>query len=260
MSLEFVNEKSLAKDGRLIIYDNTCDSEVEESDDDIDFHPLDEDESSDESEYDSDDDKPLAALAGDCGDDDVKSTDGNVGTANNTDNSENDADNSENDADMSDSSKNINKKKTRTYRWRTSEVDSIQQNTAFADVRPMPDITQCETFLHYFKQFFDDEMICSIAEQTNLYSAQCNISKGSIGTDKDEVERYIGILLMMAIIHAPYYRYYWESSTRYEPIASVMSRDRFEVMKRFLHFNDKTKNKMMKTGTVCLKLGPFSKN
>ena len=47
----------------------------------------------------------------------------------------------------------------------------------------------------------------------------------------------------MSVISAPYYRFYWELETRYELIASVMSRDGFESLKRFFHFNDNTKYK-----------------
>ena len=47
----------------------------------------------------------------------------------------------------------------------------------------------------------------------------------------------------MSIISAPYYRFYWELETSYELIASAMSRDRFESLKRFLQFNDNTKDK-----------------
>ena len=37
--------------------------------------------------------------------------------------------------------------------------------------------------------------ICLTVLQTNICSTQCNISKGAIGTDKAELERYLGILL-----------------------------------------------------------------
>ena len=67
--------------------------------------------------------------------------------------------------------------------------------------------------------------------------------EGAIGTDKAELERYLGILLTMSLISAPYFRFYWELGTRYELIASAMSRDRFESLKKFLHFNDNTKDK-----------------
>ena len=70
--------------------------------------------------------------------------------------------------------------------------------------------------------------------------SQCKINKGipSITTTNKEVEQFLGVLLKMCIIQAPYYRYYWETATRYEPISNVMSRNRFESLKRFLHFND----------------------
>lgn len=39
-----------------------------------------------------------------------------------------------------------------------------------------------------FQNVFSHEMI----SHSNLYSAQTNIEKGSIGVDKNEIERYIG--------------------------------------------------------------------
>ena len=47
----------------------------------------------------------------------------------------------------------------------------------------------------------------------------------------------------MSVVSAPYYQFYWELETRYELIASAISCDRFESLKRFLHFNDNTKDK-----------------
>ena len=31
---------------------------------------------------------------------------------------------------------------------------------------------------------------------------------------------------------------YWETDTRYDQICAIMSRDRFELIKRYIHFND----------------------
>ena len=47
----------------------------------------------------------------------------------------------------------------------------------------------------------------------------------------------------MSVVSAPYYQFYWELETRYELIASAISCDRFESLKRLLHFNDNTKDK-----------------
>ena len=47
----------------------------------------------------------------------------------------------------------------------------------------------------------------------------------------------------MSVISAPDYWFYWELETRYQLIASAMSRHQFESLKRLLHFNDNTKDK-----------------
>ena len=77
----------------------------------------------------------------------------------------------------------------------------------------MRDIEKLKLVIDYFKRFFTDEMLKHIAHHTNLNSAQQNIAKGIIAIDKDEIEKYIGILLKTSIIQAPYYRMYWETDT-----------------------------------------------
>ena len=50
----------------------------------------------------------------------------------------------------------------------------------------------------YFKQFFDDDLIKHIADQTNLYSVQC--TGKSINVDENEIQQYFGILLLISVI------------------------------------------------------------
>ena len=52
------------------------------------------------------------------------------------------------------------------------------------------------------------------------------------------MKNFLGILLTLCIVQMPQYRMYWQPSTRYEPVASTMSRNRFEALKKFLHFVD----------------------
>ena len=73
--------------------------------------------------------------------------------------------------------------------------------------------------------FFTDEMLKHTAHHTNLHSAQQNITKGIIATEKEEIGRYIGILLKMSIIQAAYYRMYWKTDTRYDQVCTIMSHD-----------------------------------
>ena len=50
----------------------------------------------------------------------------------------------------------------------------------------------------YFKQFFDDELIKHIADQTNLYLVQCTGKSRNV--DENEIEQYFGILLLMSVM------------------------------------------------------------
>jgi hypothetical protein len=62
-----------------------------------------------------------------------------------------------------------------------------------------------------------------------------------LNLNEEELQVFIGILMMTGIMKAPSYRLYWSSSLRYQPIATAINRDRFEEIKRLLHFKDNTK-------------------
>lgn len=96
----------------------------------------------------------------------------------------------------------------------------------------------------YFKHFFDDELLKHIAEQTNIYCAQEKTSKNlrckCIDTDKDEIEQLIGVLLFMGIYPNSQYRVYWSQASPMPQITKALEGgvNRFESLKRFLHFNN----------------------
>lgn len=48
----------------------------------------------------------------------------------------------------------------------------------------------------------------------------------------------IGMLLLMGIFPCPSYRMYWCEESRFSAVADVMSRNRFELLLRYMHFND----------------------
>ena len=91
---------------------------------------------------------------------------------------------------------------------------------------PFPDPPKKEMSpLEYFKLFFDDKLISHIAHQSNLYATQQ--AGKSQSTNSNEIEQYIGLLLMMGIIKLLQYRMYWENATRFPMIAAAMSINRF---------------------------------
>ena len=79
-----------------------------------------------------------------------------------------------------------NKKNKRSYRWRYTNNQPLSTNTEHTE-QITPEVDEVKTPLEYFKDFFDDDMISLIADQTNLYSAQNDIAKGSIATNSEEI-------------------------------------------------------------------------
>ena len=73
---------------------------------------------------------------------------------------------------------------------------------------------------HYYKIFFDDNLIKHITEQTNFYSIQT--SGKSINVTTDGMEQYFSILVRMSIIKLPQVRMYWTQSTQVSSISNVM--------------------------------------
>ena len=79
-------------------------------------------------------------------------------------------------------------------------------------------------------------MISKIAEATNLYSLEKKASGFFVSSN--EMLKYIGILIHMGVVCMPDYRMYWARDTRYNQIARVMSRNRFDAIKSNFHLAD----------------------
>ena len=130
---------------------------------------------------------------------------------------------------------------------------------------------QVLTPLEYFKLFVTDELVNDIVLQTNLYSVQQKLQ--SVSTTSAEIEQYIGMHLLMGINRLPSYKMYWSDYMRFPAVANVMSRNRFESVRRYLHFADNstydpnTSGKLFKVRPIlesvreqCLKIDPEENN
>ena len=119
----------------------------------------------------------------------------------------------------------------RTYRWRKKDI--MEKNVTFTGEFSDPP-NELPTPYQYFRRFFPPAIDELVAEQTNLYSVQK--SNRSVKTTGDEISSLIGIMMKMGIVQLPSYQLYWSQSFRYEPIAEVMSRNRFFELLNNLHF------------------------
>jgi hypothetical protein len=92
-----------------------------------------------------------------------------------------------------------------------------------------------------FNHFFSDELLDMIVFQSNLYASQMDINNPLCLT-RGELMIFLGINIIMTYIRYPRVRMYWSSSLglRCGLFADTMSLNRFEQIRRFLHFADNT--------------------
>lgn len=105
---------------------------------------------------------------------------------------------------------------------------------------PSEDMTPKE----YFHQFFPKTLIDHVVQQTNIYAVQ---QGSNFSTEASEIERYLGVLIVMGLVHMPRYELYWSKELRFPPVADVLSRQRFSDINKFIHFNDNSKQILQRT-------------
>ncbi|CAF5106279.1 unnamed protein product [Rotaria sp. Silwood1] len=130
---------------------------------------------------------------------------------------------------------NQNLKKKKRMHW--VKKDIVTPTADFADSMPPPPIHDELQPIDYFYNMFGKQSTTLLTNQLNLYSVQKNPNKAA-RISETEMEHFIGILLMTGIYSFPEQRYFWSNSTRVESISSVMTRDRFLELKKYLHVTD----------------------
>lgn len=93
--------------------------------------------------------------------------------------------------------------------------------------------------LDIFGHLFPDSLMEGIVFQTNLYALQQDISN-PLNFTKGELMVFLGINIVMTYICYPRVRMYWSSQPglRCNFFADKMSVNRFEKIRRYLHFTD----------------------
>ena len=107
------------------------------------------------------------------------------------------------------------------------------------------------TPLDFFSMLVEDKMLQNTVEQTNLFADQFleadNIPPksrallwGNKVHDINELKKFISIVIIMGIVHYPSIEDYWATTWPFgtDAYSSIMKRDRFCLLLRFLHLND----------------------
>ena len=122
----------------------------------------------------------------------------------------------------------------RDIAWR--KVDFIPPDTLWKDQLRVDQEMSGKTPLEYVMLFFDNEVVSNIRDQTNIYAIQKEGKQ--LGVSSTDIERFLGVLAFTGIVKMPSYCSYRSNETCFSVIADAMSRDRFELIKKYLHFND----------------------
>ena len=86
----------------------------------------------------------------------------------------------------------------------------------------------------YFSMFVTNDMLEMIVTETMNYSM---MKHGvAIKLNKDDIEQFISVYYNMGLVKMPDVRCYWDTCSRYPPVADVMSRARFQQIQTCLHF------------------------
>lgn len=105
--------------------------------------------------------------------------------------------------------------------------------------------------IEYFSKYFTDEVTDIICKETNRYAEQyieanaANLRPKSIvhdwkPTNRNEIKAFLGLCILMGIVSKPRVSMFWSTDSFYHtPIfGQVMSRKRFQLLQRFLHFQN----------------------
>ena len=126
----------------------------------------------------------------------------------------------------------------------TNQQPPPQNLTKFVHVQgPSPRTKTAKIPLEVFQLFFTNVILSSIVQQTILFAAQ----KGKVlNFCIEEIKAFIGINVAMGMLHLPQVKDYWSTnkilSTAWFP--SIMAKDRFLEILRFLHLADSSLQKM----------------
>ena len=114
------------------------------------------------------------------------------------------------------------------------------------------DLANFTSPLQFFEQFFDEELIAFITEQTNLYANQNNVR---LEMTDDELRTVFGGILLSGYSKLPHRRMYWSAS---DDVPSLLSksirRNRFDDILQNLHLADNT---VLDPSDRLAKLRPF---
>lgn len=111
------------------------------------------------------------------------------------------------------------------------------------------DLAQNLTPVDAFHLFFSPALIALLVEETNRYAAyvisNTNVTRKSrlnqwYPTNEQEIRKFVGFYIWMGLNSRPTIASYWSTDVLYKnQVSQVLSRNRFEMLLRMIHFSDR---------------------
>ena len=125
---------------------------------------------------------------------------------------------------------------TKDYVWK--DADNFRHRVGFSGKEGVDDsfgLTEDSTPREFFDCFFTPDLWRTMVTETNRYADQnpprtSSHMKAWVGVDEVELQRYLGLRLLMGILHFPRYHDYWSTRRHlgHSTFKEQMSRDRFD--------------------------------
>ena len=135
------------------------------------------------------------------------------------------------------------KKKSKRRHWVEKELSLFSQAYKIPNDLDKPDIARTIedndlSSVDMFKMCFDEDFMELICSESQKYAAQKGESQYKVSVE--ELYKYFGILLFSGYVKMPFRRMYWETKPDANCflVSDSMSRNRFETIHQYLHFND----------------------
>lgn len=126
----------------------------------------------------------------------------------------------------------------RNLLWKKQSFVFDQNNIKFKGSEELPSsVMELQSPYQFFNYFFTNSLLEKIFTESTRYAVQKQPERPETFTVGD-IRKYLGILIFMSVFHYPSTRSYWSNKFGFNPIKEAMSVNKFEKMRKLLHFNN----------------------
>ncbi|XP_071479178.1 piggyBac transposable element-derived protein 4-like [Diadema antillarum] len=158
------------------------------------------------------------------------------------------------------------------YSWTDNPADRAQDFpfTGTPGVNPALGLSESSTPLDCYLKFISNETFERVAEESNRYAESClkenppsptSPAKKWSKTSAGELIIFWALCMLMGVVGKPLIQLYWSTRQSIQTpfFGQIMTRDRFQLLLRFLHFNnnDEAKERDDPNYDPLFKLRPF---